>query len=115
MKTRFILDCSEELDFIVLGINSHVKSYKLCWSVNKALQLNLEKKQDHNIQGDLWFSRFSDVCNDGVEYNLLANRSKKGYLIPEQKSVTIRFTKIWKRRGFLMISLKVIVMTQKSI
>jgi hypothetical protein len=27
------------------------------------------------------------ICDEGVEYNLLANRSKQGYLIPSQKSV----------------------------
>ena len=87
MKTRFTLECTEELDFAVLAINSHIKGYKLCWNINNSLQLNFEKQNDHNIQEDLWFSRYSDICDDGVEYNLLANRSKKGYLIPSQKSV----------------------------
>ena len=51
------------------------------------MQLNFEKKDDHNIKEELWFARYSYICDDGVEYNLLANRSKKGYLIPSQKSV----------------------------
>jgi len=87
MKTKFTLECSEELDFVVLAINSHIKAYKLCWNINKSLQLNLEKKKDHNIKEELWVSRYTYVCDDNVEYTLLANRSKNGYLIPSEKSV----------------------------
>ena len=87
MKTRFILECAEEIDFAVLAINSHVKAYKLCWNINKSLQLNFEKKKDHNIKEELWFARYTSVCDDDVEYTLLANRSKNGYLIPSEKSV----------------------------
>ena len=87
MKTRFILECAEEVDFAVLAINSHIKAYKLCWSINKSLQLNFEKKKDHGIKEELWFARYVYVCDDEVEYTLLANHSKKGCLIPSQKSI----------------------------
>ena len=87
MKTRFTLECTEEIGFAVLAINSHIKWYKLCWNINNSMQLNFEKQDDHNIKEELWFARYTYICDDGVEYNLLANRSKKGYLIPNQKSV----------------------------
>ena len=87
MKTRFTLECAEEFDFAVLAINSHIKAYKLCWNINSSLQLNFEKKKDHNIKEDLWFSRFTYISDEGIEYDLLANRSKKGYLVPNQKSI----------------------------
>ena len=87
MKTRFVLECAEEIDFAVLAINSHIKGYKLCWNLNKYLQLNFEKKKDHNIKKELWFSRYVYVCDEDVEYTLLANRSKNGYLIPSEKSI----------------------------
>ena len=87
MKTRFTLECDEEFDFIVLAINSHIKAYKLCWNINSSMQLNFEKKNDHNIKEDLWFSRYTYISDDGIEYDLLANRSKKGYLVPNQKSI----------------------------
>ena len=35
----------------------------------------------------MWFARYTYICDEGVEYNLLSNRSKQGYLIPNQKSV----------------------------
>ena len=87
MKTRFTLECVDELDFTVLAINSHTKAYKLCWSINSSMQLNFEKDIDHNIKGDLWFSRYNYVSDEGIKYDLLANRSKKGYLVPNQKSI----------------------------
>ena len=49
MKTRFTLECAEEFDFAVLAINSHIKGYKLCWNINSSMQLNFEKKNDHNM------------------------------------------------------------------
>ncbi len=87
MKTRFTLGCVEEVDFSVLAINSHIKAYKLCWNINKILQLNFEKKKDHSIKEGLWFARYTSVCDTDVTYTLLANRSKNGYLIPSEKSV----------------------------
>tara|TARA_B100000902_G_C27316201_1_gene921476 strand:+ start:2431 stop:2850 length:420 start_codon:yes stop_codon:yes gene_type:complete len=87
MKTQHILDCPSDTDFTVLAINSHIKGYKLCWNINNTLKVNFEKQEDHNIQDELWFARYTYICDEGVEYNLLSNRSKQGYLIPSQKSV----------------------------
>ena len=87
MKTRYTLDCPGEADFALLAINSHIKGYKLCWNINNSLQVNFEKQKDHNIKDELWFARYMYICDDGIEYNLLENRSKKGYLIPNQKSI----------------------------
>ena len=47
----------------------------------------MKKKEDHSIKEELWFPRYIYVCDDKIEYSLLANRSKNGYLIPSQKSV----------------------------
>ena len=87
MKRRFVLDCVEELGFSVLAINSHIKAYKLCWNINNSLKLNFVKKKDHNIKEDLYFSRYNYTSDEGFEYDLLTNRSKNGYLVPNKKSV----------------------------
>ena len=87
MKTRFTLECAEEFDFAVLAINSHIKAYKLCWNINSSMQLDFEKKDDHNIKKDLSFSRYTYISDEGIEYDLLTNRSKKGYLVPNQKGI----------------------------
>ena len=87
MKTHFTLEQVDEIDFSVLAINSHAKGYKLCWSINKELQLNFEKVEDQIINKEMMFSRYFCTTNKGDEYNIITNRSKNGYLIPDQKSV----------------------------
>ncbi len=87
MKKRFTLDCSGEVEFSVLAINSHVKGYKLCWSINNFMHMNFEKVEDQTIENEMTFSRYKYSTNENTEYNIVTNRSKKGYLIPDQKSV----------------------------
>lgn len=87
MKTHFTLEQVDEIDFSVLAINSHAKGYKLCWNINKELQLNFEKIEDQIINKEMMFSRYFCATNKGDEYNIITNRSKNGYLIPDQKSV----------------------------
>lgn len=87
MKTHFTLEQVDKVDFCVLAINSHSKGYKLCWNINKELQLNFEKIEDQIIDNEMIFSRYFCTTNKGDEYNIVANRSKKGYLIPNKKSV----------------------------
>ena len=87
MKTRFTLDCVGGPDFSVLAINSHIKAYKLCWMMNKSMQLNFEKNKDHNIKEELWLTKYTYICDGEARYTLLENRSKNGYLMPSQKSV----------------------------
>jgi len=73
--------------FKVLAINSHSKAYKLCWHLNQNLGLNFEKTDNQKINEDLSFTRYKSEDSDGNILNLLSNRSKKGYMIPSQKSV----------------------------
>ena len=87
MKKYNILDCAHEYGFVVLAINSHSKAYKLCWNLNQTFGLNLEIIDGHKINERLVFCRYKSEYVDGLELNLLSNRSKKGYMIPSQKSV----------------------------
>lgn len=88
MKTRYTLDFFDEPDFTVLAINSHAKGYKLCWCLNKKLYFDFAKTTDHKIGENLWFSRYAYTDQSyEVEYELLSNRSKNGYLLPSQKGV----------------------------
>lgn len=87
MKTHYTLECSQEYEFITLAINSHSKGYKLCWSLNKSFGLNFEMTNSHKITEGLIFTRYEAKDDDGTMFSLLLNRSKKGYLIPSQKSV----------------------------
>ena len=87
MKTHFILETVKEDEFSVIAINSHAKAYKLCWNMNKALKASFEKVEDQSVNNEMMFSRYKSVNDEGVEYNIVTNRSKKGYLIPNQKKI----------------------------
>jgi hypothetical protein len=87
MKMHYTLECDQEFEFVVLAINSHCKAYKLCWNLNNALLLNFEMTDEHSITDELLFPRYKTITESGAQINLLANRTKRGYLIPSQKSV----------------------------
>jgi len=87
MKTlRFNEDF--ELDFLILGINSHIKLYKLCWEINKKLHTSFVKNKNHTINNNKEFERFSYTNkNSEITYNIISNVSTTGYLEPNNKSV----------------------------
>ena len=92
MKNQFKLECNHEFDFVALAINSHSKGYKLCWELNKHLGLNFEMKEPHTISKNLVFTIYSARNDDGVKFNLISNKSKKGALIASQKGVNFFLT-----------------------
>ena len=100
MKKYHILECDYDYNIVVLAINSHSKAYKLCWALNKNLELNFEITDAHKINKDLIFTRYKSKNTDGLELNLLLNRSKKGYMIPSKKS--INYFLIIKKDRFLI-------------
>ena len=87
MKTlRFNEDF--ELDFLILGINSHSKLYKLCWEINKKLHTSFVKNKNHTINNNKEFERFSYTNkNSEITYNIISNVSNTGYLDSNNKSV----------------------------
>ena len=87
MKKQYVLKGSYDFDFVAIAINSHSKAYSLCWFLNKELGLNFEKNTDHYITEDMFFSRYSAVVSEGESYQLLSNRSKKGYLLTSHKKI----------------------------
>ena len=87
MKT-LRLDKEFELDFIILGINSHIKMYKLCWEINKKMDVNFVKNKNHGLGKNQEFERFSYTNkNSETKYNILSNISNTGYLDLNNKSV----------------------------
>jgi len=77
-----------ELDFLILGINSHIKLYKLCWEINKKLHTSFVKNKNHTINNNKEFERFSYTNkNSEITYNIISNVSNTGYLDSNNKSV----------------------------
>lgn len=92
MKT-FKIDEDFELDFLILGINSHTKLYKLCWQINKKLHMNFVKNKNHIKNKNQEFERFSYTNkNSETKYNILSNVSSTGYLENNNKSVNYFMT-----------------------
>ena len=80
----------DEVDFIVLAINSHAKGYKLCWEMNNRLNLHFIKNKYHKPEGTsgVEFSRFTSEDKDlEIHYDLISNYSKEGYLLPKFKNI----------------------------
>ena len=87
------LEIDEDYDFVLIGICSSFTDYRLCWGINKALSISLERVEDYSMQnkkdGEFFFS-FYEYFNEQTEENyfLIKNQSynfKK--LIPEQDKI----------------------------
>lgn len=90
---KFVLDNEAYYDFKLVGISSHVQDYRICWTVNKALSLDLVKMDEEIIirpskaDGPVSFSVY--YCFDEeteVEFELISNRHEDGFLIPEMRT-----------------------------
>tara|TARA_B100001540_G_scaffold317181_1_gene349365 strand:- start:366 stop:785 length:420 start_codon:yes stop_codon:yes gene_type:complete len=91
VKKKFVLEKINTAGFNVLAINSHAKGYKLCWNINKELELDFEKTEDQIINKTKNFSRYTCFNDQGTEYNIVTNRSKTGYLLPDNKNANYFF------------------------
>ena len=93
---KFNLDVSDidEADYCLIGISSHSKIYKLCWSLNQRLGLHFQKadfdiessmnRKKNKIQFEVY------IYNDEITryfYHLISNRKDEHYLLPEFKQV----------------------------
>ncbi len=93
-----ILKISEEdkFDFTLIGIICHHRDYRLCMALNKKLEINLSKEEEYTVfnnkrMEDQFFSFYEYVNEEGDQYNLISNKSQKGYLIPEQNQIDFLF------------------------
>lgn len=90
---KILLEEEFDFDFKLLGISSHVQDYRICWAVNKMLDLDLVKLDEEIIirvargADPITFSTYYFMDEDTeVEFELISNRHEQGYLIPEMKT-----------------------------
>ena len=71
----------------MIGISCHERDYRLCWRLNKAFELDLERCESKELGPDVHsaYSFFKE--DDQIIYNLIANRNEAGWLVPEHKQV----------------------------
>lgn len=60
--------------------------------LNKKLDINLSKQEEYTVfnnkrMEDQFFSFYEYLSEEEDRYNLIANKSQKGFLIPEQKQI----------------------------
>ena len=94
---KHTLELEYDFSFVLIGISAHEKDYRICWAINNHFGLNLIKVEPLEIkdkkQNDpSLFSLFiCDRSDEFLEYIVVANRSEKGLLIPEQKQMDYFF------------------------
>ncbi len=94
---KYLLEIEYDYNFVLIGISSHEKDYRICWALNNKLSLELIKTdaleiKDKKQEEPSAFSLF--ICerpDEFMEYLIIANRSEKGLLIPEQKQMDYLF------------------------
>jgi len=90
--TKFQLDVDYDYDFRLIGISCHARDYRLCWSLNNSLKLQLEKVHRENASEGLkkngiaiesLYTYFDE--ENHITYQLLYNKHNNSLLLPEQK------------------------------
>jgi hypothetical protein len=90
---RHKLDMAIEEDFCLLGVVTDQPDYKLCWMINRALDMNFEKQEElqlyhRKLDEEQVFSLFSYHDNDAmISYRIIRNRAEKGYFLDELKNI----------------------------
>jgi hypothetical protein len=83
----------EDYPFRLAGISSAENDYRLCWSLNQILGINLVKTSNLEIfhkrlDGKQAFSQFEYFDEETLlQYRLISNRSINGYLLEEMTNL----------------------------
>jgi hypothetical protein len=98
MGAKQILRLSDEVkyDFTLIGIVCNHRDYRLCMNLNNKLDINLSKQDEYSVfnnkrMEDQTFSFYEYVTEDEDRYNLISNKSLKGFLLPEQNQIDYLF------------------------
>ena len=113
---KFLLEAEFDYDFDLLGLVSPLRDYRLCWLINKKLNVDFHRRNDLEInliqqQKLTYFSIYSYYDSlDKASFFILNNKNNNDLLIPEMKQVDYFFmTKgniALQERDRLLISLK---------
>ena len=88
---KFSID--DDFEFSLIGISSHSKDYRLCWSINKETGTQFEKKDDLKLELQksremslFSFYEYTDEENFNTQC-IIANSGTSGMLLPEYKTL----------------------------
>lgn len=92
--TKHHLDFENEIDYDLIGICSHVGDYRLVWSINESLNVNLIKASElfemTNKKGVLTSQHpyyFAHNEADRWDLYLIKNKNEGKFLIPEKQQI----------------------------
>lgn len=93
---KFTLDTNdfEEVDFLLIGISSHAKVYRLCWSLNQVMNLKLTNSNQpielietkKKLKNSFEVYDYTDE-ESRIHFFVIPNKSPNGFLLPEFKHV----------------------------
>ena len=90
---KHTLDITYDYEFLLFGISSHEKDYRICWALNKKLDLNLIKKDSLEIKGKKhttpsYFSFFEfENTEELLHFSVIANFSENKALITNDNTL----------------------------
>jgi hypothetical protein len=89
-------DSKEVYDFMLFGIICQHHDYRLCFELNHAMHLSLERTIDLELtlnkgKEKIKTSRFEYKDGFGNEYFVLSNKASSGLLIPDYKNIDYFF------------------------
>ncbi|MEY4595518.1 MAG: hypothetical protein RIQ47_1928 [Bacteroidota bacterium] len=90
-KTILKID-DEVYDFILIGIVSTFRDFRICRDINSALELDLQRANDYTItdakrNAEIGFSFFEYFTEQEDQYFVITNKGEEGLLIPERKQL----------------------------
>ncbi len=84
--TRHLLEVEFDYEFDLIGISCHLRDYRLCFELNRLLDINLVRADQGAETGSGEFAVFHDRCEETrTEIRLIVNRGDSGFLIPEKR------------------------------
>lgn len=91
---KFTLKLEDDYDYDLIGFCSHYNDYRICWSINEAMEIQLVKAEEAFMvsgkKGEILSSHsFYEWFDEDnlVQYYLLRNKSGIDYLIPELSQI----------------------------
>lgn len=90
---RVVLKYKIDLDFVLIAVTSSLKDYRICYLINKHLNFNFTRADDHTIDlladaEPVYFSFFEYFPDeDGAEFYFITNKGSEGLLVPEMREV----------------------------
>jgi hypothetical protein len=88
--SRIVLEVAYDYDFMLIGLVSHSKDYRICYELNNKfdfafmkgnnLEILINKRKETSV-----YSFYEYENEDGDSFYLISNRGSRTFLIPEQK------------------------------